>query len=405
MLEILTYFLYFFILFLLSAFFSASETAIVSLNRARLKARAKKGARMAHILLELLRRPERTLSTILIGNNFVNVLLSSIATLLAVRIIGPYGVLYVTVLVTICLLLFSEITPKTVAAYFPEKISNIVGLPLFVLDRIFFPLTWFTGKLAKKIADLVGGEKPVVSSHLIEEVKEILSPGIKEARIEIFYNLLSFHDIRVEDAMVPRNKLVFVDIKEGSDGILDLFKKSGYSFLPVVKDTLDNIIGFVDVKRFIRAYLRGGAYKDLERFIIPPVFVPELAPLIRAFEIMLRSGKKVAVAVDEYGGISGVIFLDDVLDELGGREEHAIAKLPDGSLVLDSSVPLRDIEEVLGVSFPAENKQKPFSAFILQEVGDIPEKGKKLQLWNMLDVVILDSSKKEIKKVFLRLRD
>ncbi len=405
--EALTLIVYFLVLFLLSAFFSASETALVGLSRASLRAKAKKSDRMAVLILELLKKPERTLSVILIGNNFVNVLLSSIATLVAVRFIGTYGVIYSTVLVTVCILLFSEITPKTVAAYYPDRVSRIVAIPLIILDRLLFPITWFTGMIAKAVAGFLGRKGGVPPGVLAEEVRELLYMGGADHDSHGFYlihALLSFQEIRVENVMVPVGKVEFVDVDAPMKRIVDMFLHKGYLYVPAFKGSIDDVVGYLEVKEVVKRFLKGNRSISLKKFLKDPVFVPEVAPAIHALELLLKKDLAVVFAVDEFGGISGVVFLENILRELSGRKgAPKIIRLPDGSVLADSSVSMGDIGEVLGVALPADVLTKNISSVVLEEAGDIPKRGERIRLYGLLEVEVVESTEKGLVRVLVRL--
>ncbi len=397
---------YFLLLLFLSAFFSASETAMVGLSRARVKARAKRGDRLALIIEELLKRPERTLSIILIGNNFVNVLLSSLATLVAVRIIGNYGIIYATISVTICLLLFSEITPKTFAAYHPEKVSNLVCIPLIVLDRVLSPVVWFTGVVAKGVAGLFGKGERVPQDFLVDEVRELLHLsgfGGESAGFSVLHGLLSLQELRVENIMVPVAKCEFVEEGTPIGRILEMFIRDGRLYVPVFKGSIDDVVGYLDMKELVRSYLKKTKNLSLRKFLREAVFVPEVAPAIHAFEVLLKRKLGLVFAVDEFGGISGVVFLEEVLGEIVGFKAYPkVVRLPDGSLLVSSSVSVGEIASISGIDLPPEDARKSLSSVILREFGYIPKKGEELTLYNKLKIRVVESTEKEIVRVLVR---
>ena len=307
-------------LLLLSAYFSATETAFTSLNRIRVKNKADAGDKKAQRVLALERNYDNLLSTILIGNNLVNIANTAIATLLFVKLYGQYGATISTIVTTVVVLIFGEITPKSLAKEYPERFAMFSAPLINVLRIILMPINWIFSQW-KKLLNLVfktGGNQKITEDELVTIVDEaFVTGGIGERENELIQNAIGFSELEAQDILTPRVDIEAVEIGTSTEEIKKIFLETGYSRLPVFEDDLDGILGVINQKDFHNHIFSGE--KNLEEQIKPVIYV---AGSMKAAELLrkLQDNKcRMAIVVDEYGGTTGIVTAEDIIEELVGE--------------------------------------------------------------------------------------
>ncbi|MCB9830929.1 MAG: HlyC/CorC family transporter [Planctomycetes bacterium] len=351
-------------LFLLSAFFSSSETAIMSVNRLRLKSLVDQGDRRASCVDRLLGNSPRLLSGILLGNNFANVMLASLATAIAVPLWGEFAPLYVSPILTVLLLVFAEIVPKTLAAKKPLALARITAPPLEFFIRVTAPMIGVTTRLANiLIRPFVGAEEGQGDEAVKPEDLVVIANVGREAGTlgpmtqNILHGAYEFSVTTVLDVMVPRHEMVSMSVEEGLQGFEDLVRKKGHTRIPVYRENDEDIIGILHAKDLLHRPGRPERVRDLEDILRPAVFVPEQTLLGRAIRRMQQSKSEMLFVVDEYGGLEGLVTLKDLVEELIGEieDEHMkgrnrrIDVVRPGCVVADATISLRYLKRRSGI--------------------------------------------------------
>ena len=351
------------ILVFMSAMFSATETAFTSASRIKFKKMAEEGNKKAAKADRLLDNYERLLTTILVGNNLVNILASSISTFLFTEIYGPSGVAYATVIMLVVILICGEITPKCMAKADPEffalKMTTIIGGIIFVLR----PVTWIFEKMSQKITGAVikkTGETPTLTEdELVIMVDEIEEEGeLEKAESDLIKSAIVFDDKFVDEILTPRVDVVGIDKNSTMEEAKAKFIESGYSRLPVYEDTIDRIIGVIYSKDFYTRYFKTGGDAAITPIMRKVRFVPETATLAVALDEIQKSTVQMLVVVDDYGGTIGIVALEDILEELVGEiwdecdeVQYDIVKDDDGSYNVTGDANIHDLMDELGTKF------------------------------------------------------
>jgi len=323
-----------------SAYFSATETAFTSLNRIRLKNMANDGDQKAKEVLELSENYDSLLSTILVGNNIVNIALSSIATVLFIGLYPKYGATIATAVATIVVLIFGEISPKSLAKEHPEKFAMFSAPLIRVLMFILKPINWIFACWKKLLAKLFNadGVRPITEDELLTMVEEAETEGgIDEGQSELIQNAIEFNNLEAWDVLTPRVDIMAIEVDEEEDEVAKMFLETGFSRLPVYEDDLDNIVGVLNQKDF-HNHVKGGR-APISEWVKPVIFVAgsmRIAQLLRKLQTVKTH---IAIIVDEYGGTSGLVTMEDIIEELIGEiyDEHDAAELQDIVLQQDGS--------------------------------------------------------------------
>ena len=375
------------ILLLLSAFFSSSETAYSSLNRIRIVKMAESGDKNASIVLALLNDFDRFLSAVLIGNNIVNIASSSIATLLFVAYFGNVGVTLSTVVMTIVVLIFAEISPKTIAKESPEYFALLFARPLRMLLRLLFPLTLFFSGIKKVLVRLLP-RKDVGPSITEEELLTLVEEAVQEGSIDeedeiLIKNVVEFNDLEVQHIFTPRLEIVSVNNKKSLEEISDLFRETGLSRLPYYEQSIDEVLGVLNQKDFYYDVLVGE--KTLAEVVKPVLYIPKsmrISELMKKFQL---EQCHIAIVVDEYGGTEGLVTLEDVVEELVGEiwdefddRQADFQKLNDRQYLMQGSVEFDVLSEMFGVE--NDTSSSTLGGYIMSTLGHIPSAGETLQL-------------------------
>lgn len=372
-------------LILLSAFFSSSETGMMSLNRYRLKHMAQtghKGAKRAH---KLLQRTDQLIGVILIGNNFVNIFASAIATVIAIRIWGDAGIAIATVLLTIVILIFAEVTPKTLAALFPEKIAFPASYVLAPLLRILYPVVWAVNLLTGGILKLLRvSPEDIANDHLSrEELRTLVNEAgalIPAKHKDMLVSILDLEKVTVTDIMVPRNEVVGIDLDDDLDSILRLLRNSQHTRLPVYKGDINEIQGILHLRNTTKLLQKDDLNKDMiVQLCTEPYFVPESTPLNTQLINFQKGRRRFGIVVDEYGEVLGLATLEDILEEIVGEFTTDYASTsPDiipqdnGTYIIDGTASLRVINKSLSWKLPIDGP-KTLNGLITETLENIPD--------------------------------
>ncbi len=379
-------------LILLSAFFSSSETGLMTLNRYRLRHLAQvnhAGARRAQKLLE---RPDRLIGLILLGNNFVNVMASAITTVIALRLGGEPGIAIGAGILTLVILVFAEVTPKTLAALHPERVAFPAAFIYGPLLWLLYPLVWVVNGIANGLLRLLNihPENGSVDALSQEELRTVvLEAGamIPKRHQDMLLNIIDLEKVTVEDIMVPRQEISGIDLEDDWDDILDQMTNSQYTRLPVFRDNIDHVVGFVHLRKVLPRLMRGELDREtLEGLIREPLFIPENTPLNRQLLQFQRERRRIGLVVDEYGDIQGLATLEDILEEVVGEfttdPATSISDFTaetDGSYLVNGMVNVRDLNRALQMDLPTDGP-KTLNGMVLEYLEAIPEPGTSLLL-------------------------
>lgn len=398
------------LLIMLSAFFSSSETSMMSLNRYRLKHLKKEGHKGASRASRLLERPDRLLGTILVGNNIVNILAASIATVVAVQIWGEAGIAIATVLLTIVVLIFGEITPKTLAALRPELIAFPASIVLAALQRLLYPVVWVCSAVSNALLRLLGVDTRNAGADQLstEELRTVVREaglGIPRSRQNMLLGILDLEKMTVDDIMVPRNEAVGIDLEDDMPVIINQLRASHHTRLPVYEGDINNIKGIVHMRAIARLLSRGDLTKEaLANACKEPYFVPENTPLHTQLFNFQKQKRRIAIVVDEYGDVIGLVTLEDILEEIVGEfttdmllPSQDIHPQEDGSFVIDGSAAIRDINKQLQWKLPADGP-KTLNGVITEQLESIPESAVCLTI-GMYRLEILQTKDNMVKSV------
>jgi Mg2+/Co2+ transporter CorB len=401
-----------FLIFLLacSAFFSGTETALMTLNRYRLRHKANSGHRGAKLAEQLLVRPDRLIGLILLGNNLVNIIAAQLVAFIALRLGGPLWFAASGFVLTLVILIFAEVTPKTLAALHPERLALPASFIYYPLLKVLWPLVWLINAVSNGLLRLFGvGPDTGDGHHLtIDELRTLVTEAgslLPRRRHQMLVGILELQDITVDDIMIPQNEVVGVDLNENWDRILQTIRQSGFTRLPVFRDSLDDVIGILHMKRLIQnSELEQLDKQTLERLVEPPYFVPEGTPLNKQLLQFQRSRQRTALVVDEYGDIQGIVTLEDILEEIVGEftsepaPSHADVREDDrAGYVVRASANIRDLNRTMNWNLPTDGP-KTLNGLILEQLETIPEKGTGLML-NDYPVEILQTSENVVKTV------
>ena len=378
-------FIILFILLLLSAFLSGSETSLMSVNRYKLKHRFKSGEKSAEKVNFLITNPDKTLGLILLLNNFVNILASAISTLIAVQLYGQAGVAISVFVLTIIILIFAEVTPKTFAALYPDKIAYPISWIFYLLMKVFYPIVVVINFLSKLLLRIFGIKSEYVNQELLtkDEIKLIVkesSERIPKSHEDMIVNMLDLEKVKVEDAMIPRGELIAVDIESEKDQITQSILKCKHTRIPIYRGELNKLLGFLHKRKIIEMLVDGNITKEkIIDNINPPYFIPEDTSLTSQLIEFKKERKRIGFVVDEYGDVKGVVTLDDILEEIVGdykntNKENGIRKINDEIYLIEGTVQIREINKILNWKIP-EDVAKTINGFILESLENIPSKG------------------------------
>jgi CBS domain containing-hemolysin-like protein len=373
------------ILIFFSGFFSSAETALFSISRAKARHMAKQGGKINQLILKMKDEPHRLLTTILIGNNVVNVGASALATAITIEIVASNAVGIATGIMTFLILIFGEIFPKSIAMRNNVLIAKLAILPIYWFSVIFYPFILvlnFIPKLTGKIK-----RKPhATEEELMTFVEVVEEQGqIKEEEKILIHNIFELDDTNTSEIMTPRADMFVIDVNEELD--LKSIVNSGFSRIPVIEDDIDHVIGILNIKDLFMHQTTSDKPPDIRKIMRPPYFVPETKTVDTLVQLFKKRQHHLAVVVDEHGGVAGLITLEDVLEELVGEitdetdtfEPHIVKKKNNEWVVLGKS----DIDEVnakISMSIPESKEYDTFSGYVLDYIGRIPEENETLEI-------------------------
>ena len=389
-----------FFLLCLSAFFSSAETGMMALNRFKLKHLVKQRNKSAIRANKLLQRPDRLLGIILIGNNFVNILAAALTTILCLRLFGDSGVLIGSIILTMIVLIFAEVTPKTFAANYSEKVALPSSLILKFLQKLLYPLVWIVNFFSNSILKLLGVKEKESEEDLSpEELKSILENSgdlIPSRYQEMLLSVLELDKISIDEVMIPKNEIIGIDLSKDIEEIGDFLKDSKKEFFPVFDQNLDDIKGIINLYG-INSFL-SSQKKDTESLLQNSeevYFALENTSLNIQLNNFQKDKKKVAVVLDEYGSVKGMVDIKDILEEIVGEisDPHEEVKIDikeqkDGSYLIDASISVREVNKRLGWDLPLSGP-KTLNGLILENTETIPEANISLEIDNYLIETVL----------------
>ena len=404
------------ILILLSAFFSGTETALMRVNKYRVRHLAKKGDKSAKLAEKLLRKPDKLIAFILLGTNLVNFIAASLVGVVSMEIGGPTGVVVGTILLTAIVLLFCESIPKTVAAIFPEKIAlpaSRIYHPLVKFTQPFLVIiNFFTNMVLKFLGSNPNDQEEKIS---VDELKTIITDGLTKTafdRQNIMMGVLDLGSMTVEDIMLPHNEVVGIDLKEPKEKNIKIIQKNFHSSLPVYEDVLDNLKGILSLNQFLMNIDLDSFSNDLvKQHMKKPYFIPETTSLSQQLIEFKAKKQKTAFAVDEYGNIQGLITIEDIFEEIVGdyldeteklNKEIKPKKIED-HYVVNASSNIRVLNKMMNWNIPID-EAKTINGAVLENLGSIPDVGTDFRLGGYL-IEILSTKENAVEKVKIKKTD
>ncbi len=395
------------VLVALSGFFSATETAFSSLNRTRLKSLADHGSKRAEKTLALEERYDDLLSTILIGNNIVNIALASIGTVFFVHLIGNAGVSLSTAVITVMVLIFGEVSPKSLAKEAPESFAMRVTPVIGVLVTVLHPINWLFSKWKILLSKMfkVKDDRRLTQDELLTLVEEVEQDGGMNAQeSDLLKSAIEFRDLDVADILTPRVRVEGIPVDATFKEAAEIFEESGYSRLPVYEETLDHIVGVVHQKDFYRKMRSGEA--TIREIMKAPVFVPETLKISALLQLLQHTKSQLAVVTDEYGGTLGIVTMEDILEELVGEiwDEHDEIEVefqqnPDESWRILGTAPVEELEERFNLGSGAE--ASTVGGWVMEVAERIPKAGDRIPCGDW-EILVLKADERHVQEIELR---
>jgi Mg2+/Co2+ transporter CorB len=408
-------------LLFLSACFSASETAMMAINRYRLRHAAETGHRGAILTLSLLNQTDKLLGVILLGNNLVNIAAATLATIISIRLFGESDVALslATLILTFLILVFSEVTPKVLGASYPERVAYPAAYVLLPMLKLTYPVVWFVNLFVQGILRLlrIKPPEPGHGSRLgLEELRTIVleSSGVlPREHHRILVNLLELEDITVDDVMTPRNQIEAIDIEDDPERLRQQISTSHHTRLVVNAGSSDNLLGVLHVRRVLHALTGEELDPDtLKENLEDPYFVPAGTPLFTQLRNFQSSRRRLALVVDEYGELQGLVTLEDLLEEMVGEfttqapaDTGYLRRDVDGTWLAEGTVLLRHLNRKLGLSLPLDGP-KTLNGLLLEQFEDIPEAGVSLKLGDVpVEIVQTQDRAVKMARIYLPVSD
>jgi CBS domain containing-hemolysin-like protein len=397
---------------LASAFFSSAETALTALGEARVRALVETGGRGASFLRLWLSHPDRILSALLLGNTLVNVGLGSLTAVMADAMGLGHGIVFLTGVTTVIVLVFGEITPKTIAKRHAGKYAVFI-MPLVALTYLLlYPLAWLFVQIPRGLWKVAGNPLPageLVTSRELEYLIELgaRQGSIDKVREELLSSVLAFTEVLVKEIMIPRTQVVALEDTATYEEALRLVTESELSRIPVYRGSLDDVLGVLHAKTLLADVKKGIQPSEFQlvKYVRKPFFVPEVMKVSRLLTEMQRRKTHLAVVVDEFGGTSGIVTLEDVVEEIVGEihdesdvEEKRLKVLSDGVVLADAQVSIRDLEDFLGIEFPEGGDYETLGGFLTATAGRVPPPGS-LVVWGGLTFTVKAADDRRVHKV------
>ncbi|BDU50190.1 hemolysin family protein [Haliovirga abyssi] len=407
------------VLIILSGFFSASETALTAFKRINLKDVGKKNAKVAKLLKNWLRKPNEMLTTILLGNNIVNILASSIATVFALKVIGDKvnetdAIFIVTSVLTIVILIFGEITPKIIAKNYSEKVSKVVISPIYYLSILFYPLVLVLTFISKIISKIFGINLSTNNLLITEEdIKSMVSVGeeegvIEEEEKEMIHSIFGFGDRTAREVMVPRVSVFAIESNKLLSEVWDKIISMGLSRIPVYEGRIDNIIGVLYLKDILNVIKSKNIDLPVKNYIREAYFIPESKQIIELLQEFKRRRIHMSIVLDEYGGTLGIVTIEDVLEEIVGEinDEYdegseQIQKISENEFELDAVLDIGFVNKELEIDIPEQDDYDTLGGYIYYKLGDLPQKGTEIK-GEKFDIIVKEIDNHRIEKVVLK---
>lgn len=401
------------VLLILSAFFSGSETALMSLNRYRLRHKSRQGHKGARRAEKLLQRPDRLIGLILLGNNLVNFSAASLVAVIALELGGEPAVALGTLLLTLVVLIFSETAPKTLAAMRPEPMAYFASFIYYPLLKIVYPFVWAVNVASNGVLYLLGVRQPDSEGYALtrEELRTVVyEAGARISRRyrRMLLSILDLEKVSVDDVMVPHNEIVGIDLDDSMQEIVAVIRQSSHTRLPVYRDTIDDVVGILHLRRLASFAVDDTFSKEvLQDMLDEPYFVPEGTPLSTQLMQFQKSQQRFALVVDEYGDIQGVVTLEDILEEIVGEftatpagDDDDMVKETDNTWLVRGTANIREMNRVMNWNLPTDGP-KTLNGLILEYLETIPEPGTSLTI-DGYPIEILEATGNRVRSARIR---
>ncbi|MST63205.1 HlyC/CorC family transporter [Peptostreptococcus anaerobius] len=405
------------VLMIISAFFSASETALMSVSKVKIRHLREEGVRGASVVEKLISEPKKLLSTILVGNNVVNIAATSISTSLLLKLFGAQGVAVATAMMTVLILVFGEVTPKTMASNNKERVSlgvaKVLNVIILVLSPIVFILNLFTTIIFKIFRIKDDDPKSLITE---EDLKVMVNVSHEEGVLEqeereIINNVFEFGDMRAEDAMIQRIDMVSVSVDATFDEVLEIFREEKKSRLPVYKENIDDIVGILNIKDVFFISKEEIETFSVEKYMRDVFFTYEFKKISQLLEEMKLAKSQIAIVLDEYGGTSGLLTVEDLVEVLVGdiedeydEEDDEIVKVGEGEYIVDGSTKITDVNDYLYDDLESDEFDS-IGGYILGHLNGLPDEGEVIELNDSVTVNIISLDKNRIEKLKLIVRE
>lgn len=403
------------ILLILSAFFSSAETALTMINKIRIKTLADEGNKKAAVVLKIEDNPDKMLSAILIGNNIVNISASSLVTIFVQNLFGNWAVSIGTGVLTVLVLIFGEIAPKTAATTYADTLAMFYAKPIWLLMVVLTPVIFIINKLASGVMRIFGLKGDVRENTFTEdELRTIMTVSHEEGVIEkeereMINNVFDFGDAEAKDVMIPRIDMCMVDVESTFDELIEIFRENKYTRLPVYQDSIDNVIGIINIKDLI--LYRSGENFNIRDYLRDAYYTYEYKKLSELMAEMRKDSVNITIVLDEYGAAVGLITIEDLLEEIVGeiRDEYdydevdAFKEIAPGEYIVDGQVKLDDVNDTLGLSLVSEDYDS-LGGYIIGFLDRLPTAGDKVETDNV--TLVVDSmDKNRIDKIHIYIRE
>ena len=402
------------ILLVLSGFFSSSETSLFSISRTKARHLAKKSDRTYKLIKDMKENPHRLLSTILIGNNVVNVAASAIATKMAINFFqhstlsasSGYAIGLVTGVMTFLILVFGEVIPKSMATRNSVLIARLVIYPIYWCSLLFLPVVIFLDFIPKLTGKIK--QTPAATEAELMTFVEVVEEGgeIKEKEKQLIHNIFEFDDTNASEILTPRADMFVIEADEPLD--LKAISESGFTRIPVIEESIDNVVGILNVKDLLAHQANGDTQYNIRELMRPPYFVPEHKKLDSLLGQFRKRKSHMAIVVDEHGGVSGLITLEDALEELVGeirdetdKEEPLIVRQKNKDWVVLGKADVEEVNAAIGMNIPDSNEYDTFSGFVLEQIGRIPRENETLTI-DDFEIVVKSMDGNRIKEYIVR---
>jgi putative hemolysin len=411
MIEDILLLLLFIICIIFVAFFSSSEIALIAITRAKVRTLVNEGRKDAESLATLKEAPHRILITILVGNTTVSTLAAAIATAVTISIFGNIGVGIATVAVVIILLFFGEIGPKIYAAKHTEQLALSVSRPILLLSKILSPVIWGIDKITGKF----GGSATIGETMVTEEeIKEWIEVGKEEGTIEkeereMLFSVLEFGDTLTREIMTPRVDVVLIEDTRTLDEAMKIFNESGFSRLPVYHDSVDNIIGILNIKDVFSTVFSGKRNISIKELMYDPFFVPETKKIDELLKELQVRKIQIAIVLDEYGSFDGIVTVEDILEELVGdildefdQEEPEIQKIGENTFLVNAKMWVDDLNDELDINLPMHESYETIGGLLIDRLGHIPHPGESVHVpESHVSLVVMQMLSRRVVKIKL----